>query len=72
MTIVGIAYLGRLRPIDGDSGSLSSSRASPPSPIYISSSDVVISTCRKAEGVRGAAAARGGFVKGSSIRSILA
>ena len=72
MTIIGIAYLGRLRPIDGDSGSLSSSRASPLSPIYISSSDVVISIYYKAEGIRGAAAARGGFIKGSLIRLILA
>jgi hypothetical protein len=71
VTIIGIAYLGRLRPIDGNSGSLSSSRASPPSPIYISSSDIVILICHKAEGVRGAAAARGGFIKGSLIRLIL-
>ena len=71
MTIIKIAYLKRLRPINGDSGSLSSSRSSPLSPICISSSNVVISTCYKVKGVRGAAAARGGFVKGSSMRLIL-
>ena len=72
MTVIRIAYLRRLRLINGNSGSLSSSRTSPLSLICISSSNVVISICYKVEGVRGAAAARGGFIKGSSIRSILA